>query len=81
MDGKTTKKKQERDKANTKEETINKIKKQGIHKIENKHTYQENTQRILTFRRLTLTIVDVPHRQPPKLHFIYLFNKYRYRIF
>ena len=27
------------------------------------------------------TIDDVPHRSPPKLHFIYLFNKYRYRIF
>ena len=36
---------------------------------------------ILTFRRLMSTIVDVPHRKPPKLHFIYLFNKYRYRIF
>jgi len=36
---------------------------------------------LLTFRRLTSTIVDVPHRSPPKLHFIYLFNKYRYRIF
>ena len=35
----------------------------------------------LTFRRLTSTIVDVPQRYPPKLHFIYLFNKYRYRIF
>ena len=27
------------------------------------------------------TIVDVPHRYPPNLHFIYLFNKYKYRIF
>jgi len=35
----------------------------------------------LTFRRLMSTIVDVPHRESPKLHFIYLFNKYRYRIF
>jgi len=36
---------------------------------------------LLTFRRLTSTIVDVPHRWTPKLHFIYLFNKYRYRRF
>ena len=35
----------------------------------------------LTFRRLMSTIADVPHRQPPKLHFIYLFNIYMYRIF
>ena len=35
----------------------------------------------LTFRDLVSAIVDVPHRQTPKLHFIYLFNKYRYRIF
>jgi len=35
----------------------------------------------LTFRRLMSTIVDVPHRYPPKFHFIYLFNKYLYRIF
>ena len=35
----------------------------------------------LNFRLLMSTIVDVPHLQPPKLHFIYLFNKYRYRIF
>jgi len=34
----------------------------------------------LTFRRLMSTIVDVPHRYPPKFHFIFLFNKYRYRI-
>ena len=27
------------------------------------------------------TTVDVPHRYPPKLHFIYLFNKYKYWIF
>ena len=27
------------------------------------------------------TINDVPHRYPPKLYSIYLFNKYRYRIF
>jgi len=36
---------------------------------------------MLTFRLLTSTIVDVPHRKPPKFHFIYLFNKYWYRIF
>ena len=30
----------------------------------------------LTFRGLMSAIVDVPHRQPPKFHFIYLFNKY-----
>jgi len=36
---------------------------------------------ILTFRCLTSTIVDVPHRKPLKLYFIYLFNKYRYCIF
>ena len=35
----------------------------------------------LTFRPLMSSIVDVPHRKPRKLHFIYLFNKYRYRIF
>ena len=33
---------------------------------------------LTTFRRLTSTIVDVPHRYPLKFHFIYLFNKYRY---
>jgi len=32
----------------------------------------------LTFRDLMSAIVDVLHRQPPKFHFIYLFNKYRY---
>jgi len=36
---------------------------------------------LLTLRRLMSTIVDVPHCWSPKLHFIYLFNKYRYRIF
>ena len=36
------------------------------------------TVRPLTFRDLMSAIVDVPHRQPPKFHFIYLFNKYRY---
>ena len=35
----------------------------------------------LTLRPLMSSIVDVPHRKPPKLHFIYLFIKYRYRIF
>jgi hypothetical protein len=35
----------------------------------------------LTFRPLMSSIVDVPQRKPPKLYFIYLFNKYRYRIF
>jgi len=28
-----------------------------------------------------MSTVDVPHHKPPKLHFIYLFNKYTYRIF
>ena len=36
---------------------------------------------ILTLWRLTAHIGVVPHRWPLKLHFIYLFNKYRYRIF
>ena len=35
----------------------------------------------LTFRDLMSAIVDVPHCQPPKFHFIYLFNKYSYWIF
>ena len=35
----------------------------------------------LKFRRLMSTIVDVPHRQPPMSHFIYLFNKYSYQMF
>ena len=35
----------------------------------------------LTFRRQMSTIVDVPQCYPPKLHFIYSFNKYRYRLF
>jgi len=26
-------------------------------------------------------IINVPQRKPPTLHFIYLFNKYRYWIF
>jgi len=43
--------------------------------------YVSKMRRFLTFRDLMSTIVDVPHRQPPKFHFIYLFNKYRYRIF
>ena len=32
----------------------------------------------LTFRDLMSAIADVTHRQPPKFHFIYLFNKYGY---
>jgi len=35
----------------------------------------------LTFWRLMSTIVVVPHRWPLKLHFTYLFNKYRYWMF
>jgi len=31
-------------------------------------------QSYLTFRRLMSTIVDVPHRKPPQLHFIYSTN-------
>ena len=39
------------------------------------------TYECLTLWRLTTHIGIVPHRQPLKLHFIYLFNKYRQWIF